>query len=124
MQDMTTVVIQDSQLMQVSRMSHVFSAEQGYFVAFCPFQVTEFFAYCGKFVPCIAIADLAPAEARSEATWETIRGHRLVKCIVRSDDLSDREIENLLIAGCWGVIEKNADQTLLRKAVDAVAHDE
>lgn len=119
-----TVVIQDSQLMQVSRMNYVFSAEQGYFVAFCPFELSEFFAYCHKFEPCVAIADLGSTDARDPGAAEAIRGHRSVKLLARSDNLSEKEIESLLLMGCWGVIEKNADHAVLRKAVDTIARGE
>lgn len=122
--NMTTVVIQDSQLMNVSRMNYVFSAEQGYFVAFCPFDISEFFAYCGKFEPCVAIADLTPPDARDDATVEAIRGHRSVRLLVRSEGLTEREIETLLKAGCWGVIDKNAEHAVLRRAVDTIARGE
>jgi DNA-binding NarL/FixJ family response regulator len=119
-----TVVIQDSQLMQVSRMNYVFSAEQGYFVAFCPFELSEFFAYCHKFEPCVAIADLGSADARDPAAAEAIRSHRSVKLLARSDNLCEKELEALLMMGCWGLIGKNADHTVLRKAVDTIARGE
>jgi DNA-binding NarL/FixJ family response regulator len=119
-----TVVIQDSQLLQVSRMNYVFSADQGYFVAFCPFELSEFFAYCHKFEPCVAIAGLGSTDARDPAAAEAIRGHRSVKLLARSDNLCEKEIESLLLMGCWGVIETNADHTVLRKAVDTIARGE
>jgi DNA-binding NarL/FixJ family response regulator len=105
-------------------MNYVFSAEQGYFVAFCPFELSEFFAYCHKFEPCVAIADLGSTDARDPGAAEAIRSHRSVKLLVRSDDLCEKEIESLLTMGCWGVIEKNADHSMLRKAVDTIAHGE
>lgn len=122
--DLTTVVIQDSELMQMSRMENVFSAQDGYFLAYCPFDLPEFVAYCSKFEPCVAIVHLDFLERGRASLPELLRAYRSVRLLVRTGECKERDVEELVLLGCWGLIVKTTGLDVLKKAADAIAANE
>jgi DNA-binding NarL/FixJ family response regulator len=118
--ELTTVVIQDSELIQISRMENIFSAHNGYFLAYCPFELPEFFAYCAKFEPCVAVVDVGYLEHYKSALPALLKTYKAVRLLVRGEMGCDRDVEELLLLGCWGLISTPAALDILRKAVDAI----
>jgi DNA-binding NarL/FixJ family response regulator len=116
-----TVVVQDSALRQAGRMNEVLSAGDGYLLAFCPFPLSGFLNYCARFEPCVAIADLEPADCADGALEKTLRAHPSMRLLVRREVLVASEAEAFVKLGCWGVIEKDSEPESLKKAVEAIA---
>jgi DNA-binding NarL/FixJ family response regulator len=123
MADFMRVVVQDLALMQAISLKNVFNSDQGYLLAFCPFEPSDFFGYCAKYESCVAIIDLDSAKG-DNAIGELIRAHKSVRLLVRRDQLVEREVEALVKMGCWGVIERHCDPASLKKAVDAISGGE